>query len=145
MASGAVYQAIRDHLVATWTATPLAFENEDVDQHGNPLPPDPPVPFVEIELTGTSYGQQSIGESRQADNRWDEEGVLFLHVLVAGGAGSMLARTYAKQLADLFRGTTLLGGNLEFLDSFIGRGRPGERDGNWYLIPVDIEWRRVEA
>lgn len=146
MASAEVYDAIRTYLLSAWTSTPIAFENENVDQNGNEVPPNPAHPWVDVEMTGTLYGQQSIGASVQADNRWDEEGVLFLHVLVESGSGSRTARQHAKALADLFRGKNdLLAGNLEFLDAFLGSGRPGRREGNWFEIPVAIEWRRVEA
>lgn len=144
MASGAVYSAIEDYLKANWTTTPIAFENKDQFEDGTPIPP-PGDPWIEVEMTGTVYGQQSIGAGVQAQNRWDEEGILFINVFVRGGTGSATARTYAKSLADLFRGTTLLSGSLEFMDAYIGKGQPGEREGNWYLVPVDIDWRRIDA
>src|SRR5258706_9306764 len=118
MASGAVFDAIRKFLDGTggngaWQTIPIRWENEPLD----PLP----VSFVDVEMTGTAYGQQSIGASRQQDNRWDEEGVVWLHVLVKINTGGSVVRTYAKSLADLFRGLTLLNGSLEFRDAFIGR------------------------
>lgn len=139
MASGAVYDAVRAYLDGAWTTTPIAWENEAF------VPPNPQVPFIEVEMTGTNYGQQSIGASVQSDNRWDEEGVLFVNVQVPVNSGASLGRTYAKGVADLFRGTRLMNDNLEFLDAFIGSGRPGRAEGNWWMIPVDIEWRRMEA
>lgn len=145
MASGAVYDAIKAHLIANWSTTLIAFENENADSNGTAIPPNPVVPWVDVEMTGTLYGQASLGASLQADNRWDEEGILFLHVLVEGGLGAHDARTYAKSLADLFRGLTLLSGSLEFRDAYIGRGVPGRRDGNWFSITTSIEWRRIDA
>lgn len=145
MASGTVSAAIEAYLAANWTATPLAFENKNQFENGNPIPPADEIAWVEMELTGTRYGQVSIGAITQAGNRWDEEGMLLLNVLVPGGTGSATARTHAKSLADLFRGVTLLSGQLEFMDAFIGKGEPSQREGNWYQIPVDIEWRRVEG
>jgi hypothetical protein len=102
-------------------------------------------PFVAVEMTGTLYGQESIGASHQADNRWDEEGVLWLHVNVPMGTGGLTARTYAKQLADLFRGLLLLNDSLEFKDAFIGRGQPGHEDGAYFRVSVFINWRRMDA
>lgn len=152
MASGAVSAAIEDFLggvgetPAAWTVTPLLFENKVVDQGGNALPRETPEPFVSVEFTGRSYGQVSIGASLQADNRWDEEGMLFLDVFWPVGTGSREARAAAKQLTDKFRGLTLLSGNLEFGDAAIGSGAKSEKyNGNYFVIPVDIEWRRVEA
>lgn len=142
MASGAVFSAIRTYLDGTggngaWQTTPIRWENE-------PLYPLPDT-FVDVEMTGTSYGQQSIGASHQEDNRWDEEGVLWLHVLVKLNTGGATVRTYAKSLADLFRGRTLLNNSLEFRDSFIGKGQPGHEDGVYYRVSVYINWRRMEA
>lgn len=137
MASGAVYAGIKTYLQSNWTTTPLRFENETYVLDGNP--------FVAVEMTGTLYGQQSIGASHQADNRWDEEGVLWLHVNVPMGTGGFNARTYAKQLADRFRGLLLLNDSLEFRDAFIGRGQPGHEDGAYYRVSVYINWRRMDA
>lgn len=137
MASGEVYDAIVGHLADQWTTTPVRYENKNFNY--------PDGPWVDIETTGNYYGQESIGESEQENNRWDEDGVLYVHVLVPQGTGASLARTYAKQLADIFRGVTLLGDSLEFRDAFIGRGEPGAEDGNWYRISVYIDWRRMDA
>lgn len=65
--------------------------------------------------------------------------------MVPVGTGSLDARRCAKQLADLFRGVTLLSGSLEFRDAFIGQGELAVEVGNWFKLPVDIEWRRIDA
>jgi hypothetical protein len=146
MASGAVSAAIEDYLSAHWTTTPLLFENKTEAEDGTVLPPQPPAPFVEVSFTGRVYEQVSLGASVQRDNRWDEEGVLFLDVLVPIGQGSRDARTYAKSLCDLFRGLTLLNDTLEFRAASIGEGAKSDKyNGNYFSIPVDVDWRRVEA
>lgn len=143
MASGAVFDAIKTFLgtgtggSGAWTTTPIRWENEPYSPTG--------VAFVDVEMTGTAYGQQSIGASLQEDNRWDEEGVLWLHVLVPVNTGGSTVRTYAKTLADLFRGLTLLSDSLEFRDAFIGKGQPGHESGMYYRVSVYINWRRMEA
>ncbi|MCB1499713.1 MAG: hypothetical protein KDK07_07960 [Bauldia sp.] len=150
MADDAVYDAIKAFLSTpsnvagladpdTAEVPPIRFENEAFTK------PNPPAPWISVALTGVLYGQQSIGESVQADNRWDERGHLWLPVFVAAGAGASQPRRLAKKLADLFRGLTLLSGDLEFMDAFIGEGGPAEEEGNWYELPLAIEWRRVEA
>jgi hypothetical protein len=137
MASGVVYDAIKTYLKSNWTTTPLRFENEKFDATGQA--------FVAVEMTGTLYGQESIGASVQANNRWDEEGQLWLHVLVPINTGGLTVRTYAKQLADLFRGLRLLSDDLEFMDAFIGRGQTGFEDGAYYRVSVYLNWRHIEA
>jgi Bacteriophage related domain of unknown function len=145
MASGEVYQAVRDFLVTNWTTTPIAFENENQDTAENVIPPKTVVPWIEIEMTGTDYTEESLGAGNPRDNRWDEQGLLFINIYVQSGTGSVLGRTYAKQLVDLFRGLSLIDDALEFRDSVIGMGRPGLVSGNWYMIPVHVEWRRQNS
>jgi hypothetical protein len=145
MASLSVYDAIRSVLDpgvgGTWTATPISWPNET----DPPFPPTDGSSWVAVELTGTLYGQQSFGESRQADNRWDEEGILWMHVFVQRGNGEREQRDYCKQLADKFRGLTLLSDSLEFGDAAIGMGEPSDAQGAWWRISISIEWRRIEA
>jgi Bacteriophage related domain of unknown function len=139
MASDVVSGAVEDYLLANWTATPLSLENDEFKE------PDPPAPWVMMEITGTLYAQESIGAFPQSANRWDEEGLIWLHVFVPSGTGGRDCRRFAKQLADLFRGTTLLSGALEFRDSRIGEGRVANDNGNFFCISVSIDWRRMEA
>lgn len=145
MASGVVYAAVRTFLAANWTTTPIAFENEEKASNGTSIPPSPAVPWVDVEMTGTVYGQQSIGAGNQRDNRWDEEGLLFLHIMMPKGEGSSVPRGYAKTLADLLTGNTSVLAGLEFTDAHIGRGITSRLDGNWYGNTLSIEWRWVDA
>ncbi len=137
MASDVVYEAIEAYLRANWTETPLQFENENFD-----IPSSRE--WVMVEMAGTVYGQQTIGADNQADNRWDEEGLLWLHVLVQAGSGSQLARRRCKALADLFRGALLLDDSLEFMDADIGIGAQGDDEGSTYRLSVSVDWRRME-
>lgn len=150
MAADAVYDAIKSHLSNSGVISVLAdpvtsavpsirFENEDFDK------PEPPVPWISMALTTGIYRQESIGAHTQAGNRWDETGELWLAVFVPTGSGASRARQIAKLLADIFRGQTLLAGSLEFMDTFIGTGSPAPDEGNWFELPISIEWRRVEA
>lgn len=144
MASHTVYDAVRSYFDENWTTTAARHENDGkaplpTDENGGALP------YVLMEMSGTLYAQMSIGASDQADNRWDEEGLLWFHVYVPAGTGSSLARQYAKQIADLFRGTTLLADSLEFLDAQLGMGEPGDEAGTYWRLSVSIEWRRMEA
>jgi len=143
MASEIIYDAVRAFLTTQFTTSPLQWENE------SPITTTgvggEPAPWVMVEMTGTLYAQQSLGASVQADNRWDEEGQLWLHVFVPTGTGGREARRIARLLADLFRGTTLLGDSLEFLDAQIGMGEAGDETGSWYRVSVEIDWRHMDA
>lgn len=153
MAADAVYDAIKSFLqtpanvsglanATTGVSPPFRFENENFEK---PDATNANAEWISVALTGVLYGQRSIGASLQADNRWDEKGHLWLPVFVPVGSGGSRARQIAKLLADIFRGRTMLSGSLEFLDTFIGEGVPSTEEGNWYELPVAIEYRRVEA
>lgn len=133
MSTATAYNAIRAHLVATWTTTPLAWDNEVFD-----TPDDSG--FVMAQVTGDIWDQQSIGAGDRLQNRWDEEGELLLSVIVPAGTGSVLARTYAESLANIFRGLQL--GDIEFRDISIGLGVIAEDRGPWWLLPIRINWTR---
>lgn len=141
MATDTVYNAIRAYVEANWIATGidrLMWENE-VQPSGND-------PIIAIEMHGTYYGQESIGADVQANNRWDEEGVLWAHCMVQQGTGAGYSRELARLFADLFRGTTLLSESLEFRDASIGEGGGLDRmEGNWWGVTVTIDWRRMDA
>lgn len=138
-----VFEAIRAYLgdgidtAGAWSDAPLRYPNEAF------TPPDGP--WVDFEIEGSLFGQQSIGEHVQADNRWDEEGRIWLHVMVPTGSGGARARGAAKRIAGLFRGKTLLSNQLEFLDASIGAGSPGDENGAWFMISVSIDWRHWDA
>lgn len=133
-----VLDAVRTLLTASWTVTAIGWPNENFDpaEYG---------PWVLVEVQRSLYGQQSIGESDQSDNRWDEEGVLFIYVNVPQGIGTSKAAGAAKSLVDVFRGKTLLDGSLEFMDASIDSGATGVIEGNWYTVTSTVDWRRMDA
>lgn len=120
---------------------PLVYENESDD------PPSGDVrPWVSVVLDTQLYGQETIGGGVDpGENRWDEDGTLWFHVMVPRGGGSRDARRIAKALANMFRGKTLLDGDLEFGNADMGAGDPGKENGNYYLLSVSLDWRRMEA
>jgi hypothetical protein len=147
MASQVVYDAIRTFLDPAqggcWQSTPIKWENEaavsTADEGGNP------VIWSSIDFVGNVYSQMSIGADPQSDNRWDEDGTLWFHFYVPVNTGSSSARGLAKSFADVFRGLTLLNGNLVFLDASIGAGAVSDDDGNWWVLSVSIGWQHIEA
>lgn len=140
--SDPVWDAIKTHLQANWTATPLAFPGEYFD-------PDESGSFVYVELLRSVYGQQTIGAG--AGNRWDEEGVLWLRLNVPIGIDITKIGGATRALADLFRGVLLMADSLEFIDATIETGdrvnSNGEMvpDGNWFCQSVVLDWRHMDA
>lgn len=134
MSSPSAFDAIHDHLVAQWSATPLVFENE------NWPTPDNPEPFVFVEIFGDFYDLASIGAGSVAANRWREAGQLLMHVMTPSGEGSRGARTTAKQILDLVRGQEIAG--VIFRECSIGAGEPGTADGNYFRMTATANWER---
>jgi Bacteriophage related domain of unknown function len=137
MSSPAVYAALRTFLNASYAATPLLYENEYTDA--------PSTAWALVEMSATQYFQTSIGAQTQAANRWDEEGSFFIHVMVPAGSGVTDAFAYSYALADLFRGLTLLNGNVEFNDVIVGAGSGSDDEGNWYRVSVNVGWRMIDS
>lgn len=150
-----VYQALKNYLQDPDVVAKLAYVDPDTSEERIPpirfenenfTPPNPPAPWLAMEVFGILSGQESIGASVQADNRWDETGYVSLKVLVASGTGSDQARQIAADIRlGIFRGLTLMDGNLEFLEANESQGGPSEEVGNWFEIPITIQWRHVEA
>jgi hypothetical protein len=136
MSSAAAYSTIRTYLEAQWSTTPLAWDNEAFRQ------PDPaePAPYVLVQITGGQYEQMTIGAETRTANRWQEEGELLLSVIVPMGTSSLLARQIADALFALFRGLQL--DDIEFRDASIGLGVAAEDRGQWWLLPLRINWLR---
>lgn len=137
MSSPEAFDAIKNRIADVWqNQTPVAYENDSF-----PTPDDPAL-FLYVEIFGTSYEQASIGADPQAQNKWRELGLLLVHVMVPNGTGTFQARTYAKQVAAMFRGKEISG--VEFRDMSIGASEPGDEDGNYYRMTVRVDWQRDE-
>lgn len=138
MSSSEVFTAIKDYLTASWTTTPISYENEEF---APPIANGVSGPWIAVEVSGTFYDQASIGSGTASANLWREEGQLWIHVYVATGSGSLVVRQYAKQIVDLFRGKSLLSDSLRFRDASIGMGHPGDEDGRYWGLSCSVDWQ----
>ena len=134
--SDPVYDAIKTFLTANWTQTRLQWPDQDTADFGDD-------PVVIIDLHGNIYGQQSIGEPLQANNRWDEDGTLWMFIVAPRETSFTNVRGAGKALANLFRGLTLIGQSLEFGDAAVGPAP--DQEGTAYLLSVSVEWRYINA
>ncbi|OCP05001.1 MULTISPECIES: phage tail terminator-like protein [unclassified Ensifer] len=130
------YDAVHDYLIANWSTTPIAFENDRFE------PPTDAETWLFVEVFGDLFAQESIGAETQAANLWREAGQIYVHVMTPRGAGTRTARLYASQIADLFRGQEIAG--VVFRDASIGAGEPGKADGSYFRMTVTIDWQRDE-
>lgn len=137
MSSLEAFDAIKGRITEVWAdETPVVYENEAFPT------PNKPAPFLYVEIFGTSYEQASLGADPQSQNKWRENGLLLLHMMVPNGSGTSQARIYAKQLAAMFRGQEVSG--VVFRDMSIGASEPGDEDGNYYRMTVRVDWQRDE-
>jgi hypothetical protein len=141
MSSDVVFSAVRQFLAVNWTGAPLTYENETFVQPRATNFPAPPAQWVELEFVGDMYQQESIGSGDPAAERWTEGGAVLAHCFVQSGAGTLAARTTARQLADLFRGLELPD-RIRFRSMSIGDGGPGDDDGNWWGLTLRADWLR---
>jgi hypothetical protein len=137
MATHIVYDAVRALLLAQFTDAPLVFENENAE------PQLPDGPYVMVEMTGDVFTQMSIGAGTRMANRWEERGLIFLHVNAPAGTGGREARRLAALLADVFRGVETLAPGITFEDVSIGLGETSERDGPWWILPLTVQFERT--
>lgn len=131
-----VYDAIKTFLTSNWTQTTLQWPDQDTSEGGDDV-------TIKVDLFANVYGQQSIGEALQQNNRWDEDGTLWLFFVAPRETPFTNVRGAGKAIANLFRGLTLIGGNLEFGDAAVGPAP--DQEGTAYLLSVSIEWRYINA
>lgn len=143
MASPDAFEPIEDYIRAQWeilhpgNTIPLVFENEQFP------PPGEPTAWVFVEVYGNTLSQESIGGGADVDdNLWREYGSLWMHVMIVRGSGTRTARTYAKELARLFKSKQL--GAIRFRDASIGGSEPGLEDGNYKRMSVSVDWELDE-
>lgn len=134
MASPVAYDTIHDYLIGTWSATPLAFENDGFDG------PADPEHWILIEIVGNFFEQETIGAETRDANLWREGGQIYAHVMAPRGAGSRQARVHANAIVNLFRGQDI--GMLTFRDASIGAGEAGDVDGSYFRLTATIDWQR---
>jgi hypothetical protein len=134
MASHTVFQAVRDHLAAAFTACPLVYPNEGDGA------PNPPAPWIFVEVVGALYDQESIGAGSVIANRWRETGLVVGNVMVPRQTGTVLQREIAMLFLDAFRGASLLGGHLVFERASPGAGAAGDDNGRWWCMTATVEF-----
>jgi len=135
MATLTTRATIKAYLQANWSSAPIVYENEPIPR------PEPPSPWLMIEMVGNIFEQSSIGSGHPTTNRWIEEGYLLAHVHVPLGTGDTTASGLAEGLANTLRGV-VLPGDLRLQNMSIGAGDPGADIGPWWRLTVRADFRR---
>ncbi|MDW7555381.1 hypothetical protein D9623_33620 (plasmid) [Azospirillum brasilense] len=132
MASVIVYDAIRAKVEADWSGTPVSWPNEAFD-------PPPGDHWIALEFEGRLWSQESIGGGDPAEERWDENGSIWVHSIAPIGVGERTQRLNATNFINMFRGTEI--GAIEFQDCEIAAGGADD-DGAWWRITGRIDFVR---
>lgn len=135
MASSAAYDTLVGHLRDNWNTTVIVEENS-FDKL------DAGTPWLYVECWSDDDDQESIGAGEPTENMWREFGWLRITVLVKAGSGGAHARTLRDQLVDLFRGLRLDDIVLRTIHRAGGETWDGAPRGNWYGLPLIIDWYR---
>jgi len=135
MSSDIVYAALREFITEIWTETPIAWPNEPFSD------PEPPAPWIMVQMQGADYEQQSIGAETPSANRWVETGSLYVHVFVPVGTGELEATRLARVMAEFLRGIELPG-DIQLDGMSIGAGERGDEDGNWWRVSLFAHYQR---
>lgn len=107
----------------------IEWPNEPFEQ------PDPASGlWLSVEAVGDVLAPIEMG-----GGGWQEEGRLFVHVMVPAFSGSDAARVLAKQVANVFRFT---GPNpTRYFGASIGGGERADVEGTLWRLTVVIDWR----
>lgn len=107
----------------------IAWQNEPFQEPSG----DPAALWLAVECVGTVLDPIEMG-----GGAWQEEGTLYVHVMVPAGSGTDAARTLAKQVANTFRG---LGPRpVIYRGASIGNSAPSDPQGIWWGLTVTVDW-----
>lgn len=97
--------AIRTRLEANWTATRVAYPNEEPDPPWPPIDPatGSSAPWAALEVIGT--GSHGYAAGKPGNQLWLYTGLIHVHVFVPIGTGATLAKQYAGAIGEIFRNT----------------------------------------
>lgn len=98
MSFSSVRATIETHISDNWTATPVAYDNVDLDTSGLSE-------YISINLVEGDNVQATLGDI----GTYQAVGVLVIMIFTDKGIGSSRARQLADQLSSLFRGSKIDG------------------------------------
>ena len=138
MSSPAPFNDARTRIIAANLGVPISWPNEPF---AKPQPfnnANVPQPWLVVRMTSDVLEPIELGGAV-----WQEEGRLYVDVMVPTGSGSDTARTLAKAAADVFRGVSI--GPLTYLGGSIGNGITADENGEWWCLTVVIDWRYQDS
>lgn len=155
---GAAKAAVRAALVAGWTTTRIAYQNETP---ADPWPPTAVVPgssfpqmqpWVYLEMA-TMPGQTIRGVGVPGDQLSQTNGMIYVHVFVPDGTGEATGTQYAEQIGELFRSKVPYNpGDGCYLRTWVPRVDEGGdaaaqseiagvNAGNWFRVTMSVPFQ----
>lgn len=132
----AAAQAIKDRLLANWSATPVQLPNESMlrSSGGDVEAPDD-APWVALAIDGDAGEALSIGDP--GANLHREFGMIWLHVFTPRGTGDATARAHAAALRALFESKDFSGVSTDAATPPRGEDIENET-GKWHRLSIAV-------
>jgi hypothetical protein len=130
MSSPEAFQAVKDLIEAEFLDYPVVWPNEH-------SPTDSSLPWVYIDVTGVATRRIELGIGA-----YEETGLIWLHIYVPVGTGTLEARTIARTLSRIF----LLARDspVRFGHQSAAQGSPGDDDGVLWRQTMTVEYSYQE-
>lgn len=115
----------------------VSWPNAEIEEP-EALPDGTLPPFLAVEIEADGAEPIELGGAT-----WDEQGTLWLHLLIPTGSGITEGGQIRKALADAFRGRP--GGALLWSRYRFPPGGQDENSGNWYRLSLGVEYSFTDA
>jgi len=129
MSSPSVRTAIKAHLAANWSASPV-FDLSDYAAFAD-IPQGDADAMLLLQFVG---GPERIATIGQVENHgWREDGTVFFHLCLPTGEQSARALTLGEQLVIMFRGKRFGDFTVDFMEHFSDfAGAAIQLNGRWH-------------
>jgi hypothetical protein len=133
MASPIVFTAVRDLIEGSFTDAPVIWPNEGSLSDGS-------APWVYIDVSGVLTRRIELGIAAS-----EETGIIWCHVFVPIGTGTLAAREIIRTLSRLFMAAR--DSPLTYGDQATSQGDPGDDDGVYWrqTLTVDYQFQDMET
>lgn len=135
--AGAV-AACRTRFVANFTATAIAYQNEDPPS--SPWPPNPPMPWTYFEVLQVQSNLRGVG--KPGSQTWLTNGNIFAHVFVPKGYALADHLALVNPIGEIFRAQTFYatdpGAKIICGAPSVRGGDSGSDDGSWFGLVVGV-------
>lgn len=128
MASPEVWTDARARLeAAALGGTTIAWPNEPFDL------PEPLAPYLVAEISGDMSEPIELGSG----GTWQEDGTVWVHVMVPVGEGITAGLALRKTIANLFRG--VIAGGIVYRSAQMDPGGTDD-EGNWFRLSLGVQY-----